>query len=50
MTEAETTNLLKDLIRGGVTVLRFQRIEYGLADLFSEVTSPAASDEETTQE
>lgn len=40
MTEAETTNLLKDLIRGDVVVSRFQRIEYGLADLFLEVTSP----------
>ena len=50
MTEVEPTNLLKDLICGNVTVSRFQRIEYGLADLFSEVTSPAASDEETTQE
>ena len=45
MTEAETTNLLKDLIRGDVAVSRFQRIEYGLADLFLEVTSPATSDE-----
>ena len=45
MTEAETTNLLKDLIRGDVTVSRFQRIEYGLADLFSEVTSSTTSDE-----
>ncbi len=48
MTEAETTNLLNDLIRGDVTVSRFQTIEYGLADLFFEVTSPAASDEETS--
>lgn len=48
MTEAETANLLKDLIRGAVGVSRFQRIEYGLADLYLEVTSPAASDEETT--
>ena len=43
MTEAETTNLLKDLIRGDVTVARFQRIEYGLADLFLEITSPQAA-------
>ena len=50
MTEAETTNLLKDLIRGDVTVSRFQRIEYGLADLFLEVTSPRTSDEGTEQE
>ena len=50
MTGAETANLLKDLIRGDVTVLRFQRIEYGLADLFSEVTSAAASEEGTSQE
>lgn len=47
MTEAETTGLLKDLIRGDVTVSRFQRIEYGLVDLFSEVTSPAISGEGT---
>ncbi len=50
MTEAETTNLLTDLIRGDVTVSRFQKIEYGLADLFLEVTSPAASSEGTSQE
>ena len=50
MTEAETANLLKDLIHGDVTVSRFQRIEYGLADLFSEVTGPTASEEETSQE
>ena len=50
MTEAETTNLLKDLIRGEVTVSRFQRIEYGLVDLFLEVTSPAASNEGAPQE
>ena len=50
MTEAETANLLKDLIRGDVTVSRFQRIEYGLADLFLEVTSAAASDGGTSQE
>lgn len=49
MTEAETTDLLKDLIRGDVTVSRFQRIEYGLADLFREVTRSAASEEETSQ-
>ena len=47
MTEVETANLLKDLIRGDVTVSRFQRIEYGLADLFLEVTSPTISDEGT---
>ena len=29
MTEAETTDLLKEMIRGDVTVSRFQRIEYG---------------------
>ena len=50
MTEAETTKLLKDLIRGDVTISRFQRTEYGLADLFLEVTSPAASDGGTSQE
>ena len=50
MTEAETTNLLKDLIRGDVTVSRFQRIEYGLADLFLEITSSTASEEGTSQE
>ena len=50
MTEAETTNLLKDLVCGDVVVSRFQRIEYGLADLFLEVTSPAVSDEGTSQE
>ena len=49
MTEAEANNLLKDLIRGDVTVSRFQRIEYGLADLFLEVTSPTASDGGTEQ-
>ena len=49
MTEAEANDLLKDLIRGAVTVSRFQRIEYGLADLFLEVTNHAASDGETTQ-
>ena len=50
MTEAEITNLLKDLIRGEVTVSRFQRIEYGLVDLFLEVTSPAGSNEGAPQE
>ena len=50
MTEAETTNLLKDLIHGDVTVSRFQRIEYGLTDLFLEVTSPAVSNEGEPQE
>ena len=49
MTEAETTNLLKDLIRGDVAVSRFQRIEYGLADLFLELTSRATSDGGTSQ-
>ena len=44
MTEEETANLLKDLIRGDVTISRFQRTEYGLADLFREVTSPAAKE------
>ena len=47
ITETETANLLKDLIRGDVTVSRFQRIEYGLADLYLEVTSPPTSDEGT---
>ena len=50
MTEVETANLLKDLIRGDVTVSRFQRIEYGLVDLFSEVTNPIASNEGAPQE
>ena len=50
MTEAETASLLKDLIRGDVTVSRFQRIEYGLADLFLEVTSRRTSDGGTSQE
>ena len=50
MTEAETTSLLKDLIRGDVAVSRFQRTEYGLADLFLEITSPAISDEGTPKE
>ena len=50
MMEAETANLLTDLIRGDVTVSRFQRIEYGLADLFLEVTSPAISNEGTPKE
>ena len=49
MTEAETTNLLTDLIRGDVTVSRFQKIEYGLADLFLEVTSSTISDERTAE-
>ena len=49
MTEAETTNLLKDLIHRGVTVSRFQKIEHGLTDLFLEVTSPAAADGGTSQ-
>ena len=49
-TAAETTNLLKDLIHRDVTVSRFQRIEYGLLDLFLEVTSPPTSDEGTSQE
>ena len=49
MTEAETTNLLKDLIRGDVTISCFQRIEYGLADLFLEVTSSTTSDERTAE-
>lgn len=49
MTEEETANTLTDLIREGITVLRFQRIEYGLADLFLEVTSPPVSDEGTEQ-
>ena len=46
MTQAEITNLLNDLIRGDVTISHFQRIEYGLADLFLEVTSPAASNKD----
>ena len=51
MTAVETADLLKDLIRGDVTVSRFQRTEYGLADLFREVTTnPLASDEATPQE
>lgn len=49
MTEEETAELLKDLIRGDVTVSRFQTIEYGLADLFLEVTSPPLSEEGTGQ-
>ena len=49
MTQIETTNLLKDLIRGDVTISRFQRIEYGLADLFLEVTSSTTSDERTAE-
>ena len=49
MTEAETTNLLKDLIRGDVAVSRFQKIEYGLADLFLKVTSHEASNGGTSQ-
>ena len=50
MTEAEANNLLKDLIRGDVAVSRFQKIEYGLADLFLEITSHAVSDGGTSQE
>ena len=49
MTEAETATLLKDLIYGDVEVSRFQRIEYGLADLFLEVTSSTTSDEGTAE-
>ena len=49
MTQTETTNLLRDLIRGDVTISRFQRIEYGLADLFLEVTSSTTSDERTAE-
>ena len=49
MTEAETTNLLKDLIRGDVTISRFQRTEYGLAHLFLEITNPQVSDGGTEQ-
>ena len=49
MPEAETANLLKDLIRGDVAVSRFQRTEYGLTDLFLEITGPTASDEGTEQ-
>ena len=47
MEEAEIANLLKDLIHGGVTILRFQKTEYGLEDLFLDVTSPAMSNEGT---
>ena len=50
MTEAGANKLLKELIRGDITVSRFQRIEYGLADLFLEVTSHEASDGGTSQE
>ncbi len=50
MTETETANLLKDLVCGDVAVSRFQRVEYGLADLFLEVTSPTASNGGTSQE
>ena len=50
MTETETTDLLKGLIRRDVAVSRFQRVEYGLADLFLEITNPVASDEGTSQE
>ena len=49
MMEAENTNLLTNLIHGDVAVSRFQRIEYGLADLFLEITSPASSDVDTSQ-
>ena len=49
MTEAETTHLLKDLIRGDVTISRFQRTEYGLAHLFLEITNPQVSDGGTEQ-
>ena len=49
MTEAETADLLKDLIRGDVTVSRFQTIEYGLADLFLELTNRETADEGTSQ-
>ncbi len=50
MAETETTNLLKDLVRGDVTISRFQRTEYGLVDLFLDVTSAVASDGGTSQE
>lgn len=49
MTEAEATNLLTDLIRRDVAVSRFQRIDYGLADLFLEVTSSTTFDEGTVE-
>ena len=50
MTEAETTNLLTNLIREDVAVSRFQKVEYGLADLFLEITNPAVSEEGISQE
>jgi ABC-2 type transport system ATP-binding protein len=49
MTEEETANLLKDLIRADSTVSRFQTIEYGLADLFLDLTNREPSDEGTSQ-
>ena len=49
MSDEEIASLLTDLIHGGVSILRFHKTEYGLADLFLEVTHPATSNEGTPQ-
>ena len=44
ITDTEIANLLKDLIHAGATILRFQKTERWLEDLFIDVTLPATSD------
>ena len=43
MTDPEIANLLKDLVHAGATILRFQKTDRWLEDLFMDVTLPAAS-------
>ena len=43
MTEAEIARLLKDMIHAGAAILRFQKTERWLDDLFMDVTHPATS-------
>ena len=45
MTETEVANLLKDLIHAGATILRFQKTERWLENLFMDVTLPETSGE-----
>lgn len=45
MTEIEVSNLLKDLIHAGAAILRFQKTERWLDNLFMDVTLPASSGE-----
>lgn len=45
MTEVEVSNLLKDLIQAGAAILRFQKTERWLDDLFMDLTLPASSGE-----